>query len=127
MLYRDSSNKQNLSEIVFFFNLRRSKLRKIRIQPETKSNKSEEELIILSSRKTSTSTRPRSAPNDTKRTVSYGATESEIIRFHFYLRTGNENTFFSSSSLSLILFSYSSKPVPLQHLYAEMQVWQMSP
>ena len=45
----------------------------------------------MSSRKTSTSTRPRSAPNDTKRTVSYGATASEII--HFYLRTENENTF----------------------------------
>ena len=87
----EQQQAKSLRNRFLFLNLRRTKLRETRIQPETTSNKSEEELIILSSRKTSTSTRPRSAPNDTKRTVSYGATESEII--HFYLRTENENTF----------------------------------
>jgi len=57
--------------IVGFAFYRRSKLREARILPEPESNKSEEELITLPSRKSSTNTRPRSAPDDTNRTGNH--------------------------------------------------------
>ncbi|CAH3153812.1 unnamed protein product [Porites lobata] len=82
--------------IVGFVFYRRSKLRGTRIQPETTSNKSEEELIILSSRKTSKSTRPRSASNDTKRT---GSNQTDLKSLDDQLENLRRNKYrFSSES-----------------------------